>query len=52
MKGLITCLWFDGRAEEVAEFYVSMHILERYPAPKVPAWEYQTVCQSNTCGLC
>ena len=52
MKGLITCLWFDDRAEEVAEFYVSVIILERNPAPKVPVGKYQTVCQPNTCGLC
>lgn len=41
MKGLITCLWFDGQAEEAAEFYVSAfpnsNILERNPAPDAPA---------------
>jgi predicted 3-demethylubiquinone-9 3-methyltransferase (glyoxalase superfamily) len=41
MKGLITCLWFDGQAEEAAEFYVSIFpnsaIAERNPAPGAPA---------------
>ena len=40
MKGLITCLWFDGQAEEAAELYVSTFpnssITERYFAPDAP----------------